>query len=113
LVWPHVHGERALSSSTVPGVIGSSPRAWGTRDSVVALDSLPRFIPTCMGNAADRIAAAVARAVHPHVHGERTNFRPAGVKGIGSSPRAWGTHELQAGRGEGDRFIPTCMGNAG
>ena len=70
-VHPHVHGELMLRTSKLPGVDGSSPRAWGTRD--VLLKELKRF------------------TVHPHVHGELTEHEGEYCGAHGSSPRAWGT----------------------
>ena len=92
--------------------IGSSPRAWGTRVDDGQGRHRPRFIPTCMGNARIPPRAAVPPAVHPHVHGERYRFMGIADSIIGSSPRAWGTPDIFFDYHFGDRFIPTCMGNA-
>ena len=50
--------------------------------------------------------------VHPHVCGERLKWRQHNDYSNGSSPRVWGTHEINIIRAYYDRFIPTCVGNA-
>ena len=52
------------------------------------------------------------RSVHPHVHGERAMIRSYSARGIGSSPRTWGTQQIFKRGEEMVRFIPTYMGNA-
>ena len=54
----------------------------------------------------------VVPAVHPHVHGERLWVQAEGAVYSGSSPRTWGTHNPGRRDPDGDRFIPTYMGNA-
>ena len=51
-------------------------------------------------------------SVHPHVHGERSSIDAGDPERTGSSPRAWGTRPYRDEKREGQRFIPTCMGNA-
>ena len=60
-----------------------------------------RFIPTCVGN---------TRSVLSTVP---TCGTPKPVIGIGSSPRAWGTHQCRSAVCvlPASRFIPTCVGN--
>ena len=91
-VHPHVRGERGSGPSCSELVVGSSPRAWGTRSR--------------------RCIAARCESVHPHVRGERVLCVFGICSAFGSSPRAWGTrprvHSWIAYR----RFIPTCVGNA-
>ena len=112
-VHPHVHGERSQKTKTSSVADGSSPRAWGTRPSIPSLDSGERFIPTCMGNAPPEHRHPKRPPVHPHVHGERLVSTRVRTAVLGSSPRAWGT-QGRSGSGERrERFIPTCMGNAG
>jgi len=50
-------------------------------------------------------------SVHPHVRGEHARPRPSVAAAIGSSPRAWGTHDRRARSHGRRRFIPTCVGN--
>ena len=73
-VHPHVHGERRSSGQTSLGIFGSSPRTWGTLPEPLPHPGISRFIPTYMGNASWRNASVRLISVHPHVHGERTNW---------------------------------------
>ena len=75
--------------------------------------SCHRFIPTCVGNTMLSAACPALVAVHPHVRGEYAEKRGRTLPKPGSSPRAWGI-PLDARRGrDGQRFIPTCVGNTG
>ena len=90
-VHPHVHGERWAVMAYWTVSTGSSPRAWGTLTDLPVPNLLPRFIPTCMGNASAERRGFLPVSVHPHVHGERFGgFVPLSTVD-GSSPRAWGT----------------------
>jgi len=111
-VHPHVHGERPGGGVLVDLSVGSSPRAWGTREPAGSHYAVYRFIPTCMGNASSDADPNRNAPVHPHVHGERIISSKCGRAGPGSSPRAWGTLDRDGGCWQGSRFIPTCMGNA-
>ena len=77
----------ATSSHADRSVVGSSPRARGTRERSEKLRE---------------------PAVHPRVRGERRDRLT--ILGSGSSPRARGTRGRRLG-GE-PRFIPACAGNA-
>ena len=112
-VHPHVHGERLSYSSEYAAPTGSSPRAWGTRDAYTEFSPHYRFIPTCMGNAVGWPWSGSGWPVHPHVHGERGDERTREALAVGSSPRAWGTPGGGGDDAVQERFIPTCMGNAG
>jgi len=112
-VHPHVHGELAPVDGLSLNPDGSSPRAWGTRDAQMSWVENTRFIPTCMGNSRHPTNLTYGAAVHPHVHGELIRRRNLAVIYSGSSPRAWGTQTVLTCWVEGERFIPTCMGNSG
>ena len=92
-------------------VIGSSPRAWGTRLDVRCRAPRFRFIPTCVGNTQVSCGLENAAEVHPHVRGEHSCFRFRHSFPSGSSPRAWGTHLRVQRQNKVVRFIPTCVGN--
>ena len=111
-VHPHVHGERNNWVHEYIGLCGSSPRAWGTPDVREIRRDIPRFIPTCMGNAGYSPQSCNLQSVHPHVHGKRRYRHSVVIVLLGSSPRAWGTHALALMILCIFRFIPTCMGNA-
>ena len=54
-VHPHGCGERLKRQAVRAGMIGSSPRLWGTPMIVAARIGYRRFIPTAVGNAAARL----------------------------------------------------------
>ena len=110
-VHPHVCGERSSASSIFSAASGSSPRVWGTADQEHTKGYQARFIPTCVGNGARTSPPLTARAVHPHVCGERDKMVQERQLEIGSSPRVWGTVLRREMRGISIRFIPTCVGN--
>jgi len=112
-VHPHVHGERKRPGPRHDARAGSSPRTWGTQRSMVPRVRILRFIPTYMGNAQHSHSRAVLPAVHPHVHGERSNSVSKATRFVGSSPRTWGTPTVLWDNDTMHRFIPTYMGNAG
>src|SRR5208337_189538 len=91
---------------------GSSPRTWGTPAAVRARHHCVRFIPTHVGNAAQRDRCGSPSSVHPHARGERdfSQSHPPMVRG--SSPRTWGTHARHDECHTLPRFIPTHVGNA-
>ena len=75
--------------------------------------SIPRFIPTCVGNALGSLRHIPIFPVHPHVCGERRVIIKAPLAKVGSSPRVWGTLKSVEDLSLCIRFIPTCVGNAG
>ena len=91
-VHPHARGERFRVFDHQSDGDGSSPRPWGTHRRHDSRAGLRRFIPTPVGNAAQRTAASMIR--------------------YGSSPRPWGTLVVTARAGGLGRFIPTPVGNA-
>ena len=90
-VHPHASGERKHAIRPRDRDDGSSPREWGTREGAEGHIRDRRFIPTRVGNAANRSAVRVRTSVHPHASGERPNNNDAGFVAAGSSPREWGT----------------------
>ena len=111
-VHPHVHGERTLVATHASFHTGSSPRTWGTQSRQRRRGRYLRFIPTYMGNAKSALFVGDRVTVHPHVHGERSGFRPLTDTKSGSSPRTWGTLLPEVVLHRLPRFIPTYMGNA-
>ena len=110
-VHPHACGEHGNFKKTFNLLIGSSPRLWGTR--IIALLDLiqHRFIPTPVGNTSRRDFKSLVVSVHPHACGEHVMQAEGISKGIGSSPRLWGTLGLHHQTAGGVRFIPTPVGN--
>jgi len=111
-VHPHVHGELWNTRVVLNADTGSSPRAWGTHVTVAGKRLDRRFIPTCMGNSYWYALHRRRMAVHPHVHGELSSSSVVVPASVGSSPRAWGTHDVSYLELSYIRFIPTCMGNS-
>ena len=70
-----------------------------------------RFIPACAGNTRLRKIEAAWVAVHPRVRGEHGSAPLNFTFGVGSSPRARGTHIVGDARHRSARFIPACAGN--
>ena len=110
-VHPHVRGEHASRAFRAAAMVGSSPRAWGTRAEAARSEAQVRFIPTCVGNTRSRSACDGGPAVHPHVRGEHMSPCAARMQTSGSSPRAWGTRMVWQVDRFCCRFIPTCVGN--
>ena len=90
---------------------GSSPRVWGTSKNTPGRFPNYRFIPTCVGNIGGTAQRPFSRPVHPHVCGEHSRTVKRRVDDIGSSPRVWGTLQINIVFSHFQRFIPTCVGN--
>ena len=93
-------------------MIGSSPRTWGTgvRSGVIAPPE--RFIPTHVGNRPLVRTSVCPSPVHPHARGEQCSGAGSVVAVIGSSPRTWGTENVESLHQFAIRFIPTHVGNS-
>ena len=111
-VQPHVCGEREILLRELEVDAGSAPRVWGTRNPCKIVKGCLRFSPTCVGNACSGHFSRRNSSVQPHVCGERFNCSHCVQYPVGSAPRVWGTHQHLARRVVGDRFSPTCVGNA-
>ena len=94
------------------GIIGSSPRVWGTRPVCSRTQESIRFIPACVGNSAVAWPAIGSRPVHPRVCGELPPLPPVLPPIGGSSPRVWGTPNRFEVQAVFLRFIPACVGNS-
>ncbi len=92
-------------------IAGSSPRAWGTRESPRLSRRCVRFIPTGVGNTAPRRPRPSRATVHPHGRGEHAITASRTQRPNGSSPRAWGTQPAPPIFFDIHRFIPTGVGN--
>ena len=104
-------GEYAIRSGEMLDALGSPPRVWGIRESLLAETGIERFTPTCVGNTCHLSWQSESNAVHPHVCGEYfINGDVLGVP-IGSPPRVWGILSLFAISSLLLRFTPTCVGN--
>ena len=110
-VHPHGCGEHPMSRSRPRSMFGSSPRVWGTHDSIDGNYANTRFIPTGVGNTSLRASIASMWTVHPHGCGEHPSTWKTSTSPRGSSPRVWGTLWFMVGPKESWRFIPTGVGN--
>ena len=110
-VHPHMRGEYLRYSSAQVSKIGSSPRAWGILLIIQTTSRCMRFIPTCVGNTADRRPEKRHPPVHPHVRGEYACSENRRAANHGSSPRAWGIRHRLVAHFRTSWFIPTCVGN--
>ena len=110
-VHPHARGEHGCEWPVPSTNSGSSPRPWGTWEAGNAHGWSCRFIPTPVGNIGRSCRKRFGGTVHPHARGEHVLVRPRARLLLGSSPRPWGTFVLRVPDMEGDRFIPTPVGN--
>jgi len=92
-------------------LIGSSPRAWGTRRDPVPDLVRGGIIPTSVGNTTGPRDPGAACRDHPHERGEHVYAWNRGIYGEGSSPRAWGTPPVQEIPEPPVGIIPTSVGN--
>ena len=67
---PHVRGEDPIRSASSSTVVETPPRAWGRRQSHLALGADLRNTPTCVGKTGRRSAGSCCGWKHPHVRGE-------------------------------------------
>ena len=65
-----------------------------------------------MGNSIHITEQLSATAVHPHGRGELIHLTGCASSQPGSSPRAWGTLKATVTVTDGERFIPTGVGNS-
>ena len=90
-VHPHARGEHRTPRRRHAGLVGSSPRPWGTRCPRPSSPTWYRFIPTPVGNTPTNGVQNDAYAVHPHARGEHGDAPRCQGTPPGSSPRPWGT----------------------
>jgi len=90
---------------------GSSPRARGTLDELLAFIVEDRVIPACAGNTSRWRGSSDRVPGHPRVRGEHCRSSASASSEDGSSPRARGTRLHDHARHVGHRVIPACAGN--
>ena len=88
---PRVRGEHIYAVYRLVRMIGSAPRARGTRIDLTILQGRKRISPACAG---EHLRTAVLS-----------------LSGHGSAPRARGTHPVAHDGLEQDRISPACAGN--
>ena len=92
-------------------MIGSSPRARGTRIWRRRFFCCSRFIPAGAGNTPGVAVVVFYTSVHPRGRGEHNHTSDPTHATTGSSPRARGTQVGPLGDSELHRFIPAGAGN--
>ncbi len=92
-------------------MVGSSPRLWGTQVRKAMQIARHRFIPTPVGNTSRPNRRRRHLPVHPHACGEHARASTQNATVTGSSPRLWGTLDLERQFPHKARFIPTPVGN--
>ena len=110
-VHPRARGEHSHGVCVEQEVVGSSPRARGTRLRRCGMSALARFIPARAGNTLEFVNVTETLPVHPRARGEHRKPAHTHEADAGSSPRARGTREHAAQRMEEARFIPARAGN--
>jgi len=110
-VHPHACGEHLIPKRSMPWMIGSSPRMWGTLKAGCPKDGIVRFIPTHVGNTDEIRMSEFLFSVHPHACGEHSSHSSRVRSSAGSSPRMWGTRSNMNLVMLSTRFIPTHVGN--
>ena len=110
-VHPHACGERPTPKHCLRLDAGSSPRLWGTANTVRLPLPMCRFIPTPVGNGMIGAAFRKPASVHPHACGERFSVAIGLRHDRGSFPRLWGKAQPTPYFRHQFRFIPTPVGN--
>ena len=87
---PHGRGENVLAAIPTTSTRGTSPRAWGKRNSGKFAGRLGRNIPTGVGKTRGRKGQNLFCPEHPHGRGENRLRTSGSTTHSGTSPRAWG-----------------------
>ena len=108
---PHGCGEHKPKITVDLVKQGSSPRVWGTREADLAGYRLGGLIPTGVGNTCESRSRKRDDGAHPHGCGEHVEARHSKTPTLGSSPRVWGTRNVQGVPDCPPGLIPTGVGN--
>src|SRR5690606_28928565 len=107
-VHPHVRGAHGFRNARPCWAYGPSPRAWGSPPPVRWFAITLRSIPTCVGLTGT--GSECPGPGHPHVRGAHPQHQRVERRGVGPSPRAWGSPALPPADNLTRRSIPTCVG---
>ncbi len=110
-VHPRERGEHPATAPTTQAMIGSSPRARGTRHDATRRPRWVWFIPASAGNTQHPARLPGGDPVHPRERGEHCTPWTWSRMRSGSSPRARGTQHGGSPRRWIKRFIPASAGN--
>ncbi len=108
---PRVRGEHIYAVYRLVRMIGSAPRARGTRIDLTILQGRKRISPACAGNTCAPPYCRCPATDQPRVRGEHTQSPMTGSNRTGSAPRARGTPFLGGAEIPADRISPACAGN--
>ncbi len=111
-VHPHGRGDGQALRDPWGTPLGSPPRAWGRRGSVLPTLGKWRFTPTGVGTASPRFVYCEAATVHPHGRGDGGVKKSTNGGVSGSPPRAWGRPRYAPPFRAVARFTPTGVGTA-
>ena len=108
---PRMRGEHLNRVLLPPLPRGSSPHARGTLIFYCWWWWGVGIIPACAGNTRPSSGSTTIRWDHPRMRGEHSGRRYSTIAGLGSSPHARGTLDVE-GRSQGFHgIIPACAGN--
>ena len=93
-VHPHACGEHDVEIAITGCLVRFIPTPVGNTSPRNRMPREVRFIPTPVGNTHSPALTAVALSVHPHACGEHMRNSCDNQVMVGSSPRLWGTHQL-------------------
>ena len=108
--YPHVCGATVDVQRITKSLIGLSPRVWGNRPYLVARQSSPRPIPTCVGQPLVHGISITSYAAYPHVCGATLGNTKIDYEKEGLSPRVWGNRRQRSSDPAVRWPIPTCVG---
>ena len=107
---PHTRGDHLFGFDDISSMEGSSPHAWGPPELRLPVHARRGIIPTRVGTTPKARRCAVPCRDHPHTRGDHATFASEGIAARGSSPHAWGPHDI-SGQGAGHSgIIPTRVG---
>ena len=107
---PHMRGENSPGCAVIDNPPGTSPHAWGKRETRRAEGARGRNIPTCVGKTQSLRRKGAPRSEHPHMRGENLPVIIGVVLILGTSPHAWGKLLQREAEDVRIRNIPTCVG---
>ena len=108
---PRVCGEHYINSTTINGLLGSSPRMRGTHMFGIGGAGGKGIIPAYAGNTSTPSPHCYDTWDHPRVCGEHLLMASVSLKYSGSSPRMRGTPLRVMKYGQPSGIIPAYAGN--
>ena len=105
-----MRGENIIEDSSTTLTNGTSPHAWGKRETVEKGREAFRNIPTCVGKTSAVRQCPTVFPEHPHMRGENPAAISRSLSQCGTSPHAWGKLPSACGWRRPRRNIPTCVG---